>query len=421
MSVLDNVEPARAARREAGFTLIELLVVIAIIGILVALLLPAVQAAREAARRSSCVNNLKQLALACSNFESTHRFLPPGGPTCVDIQNQCVTPPDYSNAGRRMDPLQSWWVSGTQATGEANARAECYGPNWAVQLMGFLEETALTDFVDAALTAFPEDSYEANPPDNWDLKRGNYGSLGARVVSVFLCPSSGIDTTCYYNDKDDTGTFSDLGSDGPYVQGHMALGSLSKANYVACFGGNLMLNAVPSVSTRPRNPQPQMAGAFGMVRIVKYPPGERLGRGTPAAKVTDGMSKTVLLSEILTWDEPDQDSAEPGDPLGNDDWRGVWMIPSVGASAFTGKYPPNTIEPDIIPACGSKLTAPEMPCRENTDSGGSIYASARSRHPNGVNAAMADGSVRFVNDNIDQQLWQALCTRAGEEPIEGSD
>ena len=152
----------------------------------------------------------------------------------------------------------------------------------------------------------------------------------------------------------------------------------------------------------------------------------RMGRGTKVSQVEDGMSNTVMLSELLAWDE--ENAQGIGDPstniVRNDDWRGTWMIPCMGASAFSGFTLPNSGEPDLIPACGSGIeNSPqfrEMPCEEKSDqfNGGNIYAAARSRHPGGVNAAMADASVRFVSEDVDEPVWQAACTRAGAETLE---
>ncbi len=391
---------------QRGFTLVELLVVIAIIGVLVALLLPAIQAAREAARRSQCTNNLKQTALACLNFESANRYMPPGGPTCVDL-------PDNGS------PAPSYWVAGNQLGGA------CYGPNWALQLFSFIEQGSLAALANQALSD-PQEAERANPPDTWDMQRKSgrqWRSFHENVSSTMRCPSSGLDPSVPYNDDDD-------GTAG------MGLAHLSRGNYAACFGGNVMLNAVPPESTNPVNPNPEYAGLFSMVRIRKNPVGARLGRGKRAAQVSDGMSNTMLLSEVLTWNDVNESggAVDESVPAGNDDWRGAWMVPGMGASTFTGKFPPNARgggpdfsgtsygdRGDLIPACGTNIQTSSawatMPCTENKETG-NTWASARSLHNQGVNAARGDGSVAFVADEIDAKVWHAMCTAAGDEAVQ---
>ncbi len=108
-----NVRPA--------FTLVELLVVIAIIGVLVALLLPAIQSAREAARRAQCTNQLKQLGLALHNYHDVHRTFPPSG-----LHNR-------DGHG-------------------ASATSSSWGPSWIVMTLPFLEQEALYSQYDFSLT-----------------------------------------------------------------------------------------------------------------------------------------------------------------------------------------------------------------------------------------------------------------------------
>jgi prepilin-type N-terminal cleavage/methylation domain-containing protein/prepilin-type processing-associated H-X9-DG protein len=140
-----------AARR--GFTLVELLVVIAIIGVLVALLLPAVQSAREAARRSQCLNNLKQIALGAHNHHDTFHHLPEAVQMTyfTAVQSQKGTGQDYN---------------------------QNFGPNWAILLMPFLEQG---------------NTYSQYNVDDYRLKNGSNAWRAMRTLKpkVYQCPSDG--------------------------------------------------------------------------------------------------------------------------------------------------------------------------------------------------------------------------------------
>jgi prepilin-type N-terminal cleavage/methylation domain-containing protein len=151
-----------ASQREArGFTLVELLVVIAIIGILIALLLPAVQAAREAARRSQCTNQLKQFGLAVLNYESTHKVLPPAGLNYGWTPHQDGMPTSTLNL------------------------------NGFVLLLPFLEQQAVYNRYNfnASAGAYINNSHGTSPPLAADPALSYNAQIAAMQLPIFYCPS----------------------------------------------------------------------------------------------------------------------------------------------------------------------------------------------------------------------------------------
>jgi prepilin-type N-terminal cleavage/methylation domain-containing protein len=374
-------------RGRAGFTLVELLVVIAIIGVLIALLLPAIQAAREAARRSQCTSQQKQIALACQNYMSSLKRFPPGLPSCTPEANQ-------------------WKTSGTEANG-----AVCQGPNWLSQVLGQLEEPGL----EARLRGCMSDQFSACDDCDKDHPAPGGGNRNDRVyiepLSFLICPSS-----------------PDLVSKTiiPFSDPNICWGleHLSKGTYAGNFGIGMYQDALKSSSTFKR----ERAGTFDVTNIHgKQPATEKdatmkglwkYGRGTGVrpAEIRDGLSKTIMVSEVLPYDS-------------EKDGRGAWGFTMPGASAFMLRFGPNTIgtvlDPvtnanidsvDTIPICDGKTLAKDDPlrCVENR-SDGNIWASARSGHSGGVVAAMADGSTHFFSDTIVLRVWRAMGTRAGGE------
>jgi len=224
-------------RSKAGFTLVELLVVIAIIGVLVALLLPAVQAAREAARRTQCSNNLKQLGLAAHSFNDTYSRLPPGG--------------------------------GAQGGGSGLSSSTDYG-SWLVYLLPYMEQTNLAMAIDGA----------SGPTNRRILNAWN-----ARVLPVlirnFRCPSDEFDKNAPVSNY------------GASIGPQCAPGPCSAAQspYRTYCNGNAQTPGWGYDSSTNYGDTSDPAQARGLFT--------RRGALIRLAMITDGTSNTIMFGELL--------------------------------------------------------------------------------------------------------------------------
>lgn len=346
-----------------AFTLIELLVVIAIIAILVALLLPAVQQAREAARRTSCKNNMKQLGTALHNHLDTHGAFPPGY-VCFDDD----ATDRYRTGG---------WQTGINKLGF----------NWVCNLLPYMEEGARYDQISACnddMLGDPTDE-TANPADHCEAI-ASFGNVGREQLKFLICPSHPKIRENFSN-------------------GAYGLEALAKGTYAASWGTGNMLSWENN-ATR---------GAFGCYRVAEKEVAPYLGgggdgfqarKGNDDADFTDGMSNTVLLSELRVVDD-------------STDLRGTWMNPGMGATIFSAAHEPNSRVNDIIASCDTNMDTDDiMYCgsTEITDNE-TVTASARSYHQGGVNVTLGDASVRFVSENIDLGVWHALNTLSAGEVV----
>ncbi len=308
-----------------GFTLIELLVVIAIIGVLIALLLPAVQAAREAARRAQCTNNLKQIALAMHNYHDRVGTLPPGMTGC------------------------------------------CNG-TWQLFTLTGMEQSNLYN------------AYNFDRPRYSDA--ANVTVVTNRMNS-FLCPSDQV--------KNDYPVFVTLNGVQFGVTSH---------NYAANFG-TTDLNQQPLVNGVPFLGAPFCDMIAGYTN-ADHPASPNKGGTKSFQTITDGLSNTLLVSEVVL-------------PTGADLRGFSWWGDAAGFESYLG---PNSTQPDVIyriAYCKYPM-GQNPPCIAATTS---LYAmqGARSRHPGGVNAAMADGSVKFFKNSINLFTWRAVSSSQGGEVI----
>ena len=343
--------------RRFGFTLVELLVVIAIIGVLVSLLLPAVQSAREAARRMSCQNNLRQLTLGIANYESALKLIPPAYITNTRLDGNFFGIPC---ADQYRNSAPGW--------------------GWGVFLLPFIEQTPL---------------YQSLSLQEPCWSPANSVAVNAKVP-LFLCPSAsgGSDGFDIEKELDHRHGTPILRSDGSTIR-------FSHSHYVTNAGIHQPWGRETQYCYDYEQGEP-IAANGGKLAYMDGPffPNSRM----PIRRITDGLTNTIFLGEHSSI-------------LSNKTWVGVvptavtpprldlkrWQSENNGAGCLVGVHsgPDTHDHPEVI------IHAPNNPFGHTDEMWG--------EHGPGCSISMGDGSVRFASAFIDPIVWVSLSTRNGGE------
>jgi len=375
-------------RRLVGFTLIELLVVIAIIGVLIALLLPAVQAAREAARRAQCTNNMKQLGLALANYESAQGAYP------MSYVQRGTTQPSY------------WSDSGWG----------CWSPH--ALLLPFLEQNSVYNAQNFLVA-----SYE-------NLDNGWQATAACTRINSFLCPSSTLPVGRYgYRDDYGMTWVSDtLPGNNYFASVGATLCPWTSAKPPGIFG-----IGTPSPGNSPSDPNIDGVRAIrdvqdGTSNTIAFGEWKMGDFDTNKLSLQDGINLLTSNSNGLGgWNDPINIM-----PNGAAKFDGFLQNCAGAARGSLGNWRANKsrigytwIQGMFGNAMGNTMLAPNPPypnCQLEPW-GGDMDAPGiwglSSYHPGGANVAFADGSVRFLKSTTDRRTVWALGSRNGGEAISG--
>jgi prepilin-type N-terminal cleavage/methylation domain-containing protein len=352
MTLCPSVSARRRGRR-TGFTLIELLVVIAIIAILIGLLVPAVQKVREAAARSSCSNNLKQLGLAMHTYHDAHKMFP------RNYLQVGVNAWEALSANYFILPYIEQSPLYNQGQAILNNNGLSAGSKWSQIYNGLMNTPISTFKCPSAAPAPPRGTNSSG----WDGPGTNYAwSTGSRIETVWAVGRfNGL--IAYQVDRNFAWATDGLSNTllaSEILSGDNASGTSGKYPYDIFYAGNGVFTAVKN----PDFPTPAELDLIGSTARNK-PQGMRSNNGT------------------------------------------MWAWYAAAQSTLTTAAPPNWVWPTAGGDC----------CPGGAHDWGYGIIPPRSMHTGGVNAVLGDGSVRFITDNIDVLTFQRLGNARDGAPV----